>query len=89
MVETAEFLQQTAVRVLFTDCPQHPQHAGSDSGRLAEVMSNPSAIDGYICNSHARQHWFTVRRVEGQWSAQRAAAAGGLHNRPRLGHCIE
>jgi len=39
---------------------QHPDVA-------SVVQANPSAETGYICNSHSRQHWFTIRRVRGDW----------------------
>lgn len=39
---------------------QHPDVAGS-------VQSNPGSEAGYICNSHAREHWFTIRQVRGRW----------------------
>lgn len=39
---------------------QHPAIAGS-------VRDNPGSESGFICNSHAREHWFTIRRVNGRW----------------------
>jgi ataxin-3 len=32
-----------------------------------QVSGDYTRITGYICNSHARQHWFTVRRVGSTW----------------------
>lgn len=35
---------------------------------IADSMRrNPGAEAGFICNSHAREHWFTIRRVKGKW----------------------
>jgi len=39
---------------------QHPDVA-------ATIRENPGGEAGYICNSHAREHWFTIRRVKGRW----------------------
>mmetsp|Transcript_6343 Transcript_6343/g.18132 ORF Transcript_6343/g.18132 Transcript_6343/m.18132 type:complete len:419 (-) Transcript_6343:19-1275(-) len=39
---------------------QHPDIADS-------IRRNPSSEAGYICNSHAREHWFTIRKVKGRW----------------------
>jgi ataxin-3 len=33
----------------------------------SQVSGDYSKMSGYICNSHARQHWFTVRRVGSVW----------------------
>jgi len=33
----------------------------------AQVMADPTKMDGYICNSHRRAHWFAMRRIGNQW----------------------
>lgn len=33
----------------------------------ASVKSKPESEVGYICNSHARAHWFTIRKVRSRW----------------------
>jgi ataxin-3 len=32
-----------------------------------QVSGDYTRIAGYICNSHARQHWYTVRKVGSSW----------------------
>lgn len=51
---------------------QHPDVAEA-------VRRDPSSEVGYICNSHAREHWFTIRRVKGRWwdlDSKKAAPQG-------------
>eukprot|EP00747_Dinoflagellata_sp_TGD_P179307 gnl/TRDRNA2_/TRDRNA2_29920_c0_seq1.p1 gnl/TRDRNA2_/TRDRNA2_29920_c0~~gnl/TRDRNA2_/TRDRNA2_29920_c0_seq1.p1 ORF type:complete len:421 (-),score=103.07 gnl/TRDRNA2_/TRDRNA2_29920_c0_seq1:133-1395(-) len=39
---------------------QHPDVAGA-------IRENAPAESGFICNSHAREHWFSIRKVKGVW----------------------
>jgi len=50
-------LQQTGLSMINLDKPEVRD----------KVMKNADSEQAYVCNSHARAHWYCIRRVSGKW----------------------